>query len=77
MPWRRKLKPPPDLKNGRRLETLADARELLSTLPERHKESAYWRYAAALLMEAANGQRVALHEVDVQLARALRAEGLL
>jgi hypothetical protein len=77
MPWSRKLKPPLDLKDGRRLETLDDARRLLLTLPARHKESTYWRYAAALLMEAANDQTVALHEVEAQLARALKAEGLL
>jgi hypothetical protein len=36
MPWTRKLTPPIELKDERRLETLADVRELMLSIPESH-----------------------------------------
>jgi hypothetical protein len=37
MPWTRKLAAPIVLKNGRKIATLGQARELMLALPERHQ----------------------------------------
>jgi hypothetical protein len=39
MSWTRKLTPPIELKDSRRLETLADVRDLMLTLPERQLQN--------------------------------------
>lgn len=67
MPWNRKLKPPLTLTDGRRLETLADARLLFLGLPELHRSTAHWRHAGELMLGAANGRKSALAKVDDQL----------
>jgi hypothetical protein len=38
----RKLTPPIQLKDGRVLDTLADVRELMLSLPERHLQDGHW-----------------------------------
>jgi hypothetical protein len=76
-PWTRKLTPPIVLKGGRVLETLADVRELMLSLPERHLGNGHWVYAGQLLMAAATDKGVSMHEVQQQLSIALKAEGLI
>jgi hypothetical protein len=75
--WTRKLTPPIELKDNRVLETLADVRELMLSLPERHVRNGHWAYAGQLLMAAATDKGVSLHDVQQQLSIALKAEGLI
>ena len=77
MPWSRSLKPPLDLRDGRRLETLEDAAQLLFSLPPDHQRRPTWVYAAELMKDAAEGKRAALGEVDLQLYRALQQSRLI
>jgi hypothetical protein len=77
MAWTRKLTPPIEIKGNRRLETLADVRDLMLTLPERHLRNAHWVYAGQLLMAAATDKGVSIHDVQQQLAIALKADGLI
>jgi hypothetical protein len=77
MSWTRKLTPPIELNDGCRVETLADVRELMLSLPERHVRNGHWVYAGQLLMAAATDKGVSLHDVQQQLAVALKAEGLI
>jgi hypothetical protein len=75
MPWTRKLTPPIQLKDDRTLETVADVRELMLTLPERHLRNGHWVFANRLLMAAATGKGVSMHDLQQQLSIALKAEG--
>jgi hypothetical protein len=74
MAWTRKLTPPIELRHERRLETLADVRELMLSIPESHLRNGHWVYAGQLLMAAATDKGVSLHDVQQQLAIALKAE---
>jgi hypothetical protein len=76
--WSKKFWKPIVLRDGRELATLADARDLMLALPERHQSRPFWQYAAELLIDAA--ERSSRANVDgawAQLHRALTAEGLL
>jgi hypothetical protein len=77
MAWTRKLTPPVELEDGRRLETLADVRELMLSMSESHLRNGHWVYAGQLLMAAATDKGVSMHDVQQQLAVALKAEGLI
>jgi hypothetical protein len=78
MPWTRKFPQPIKLKDGRRIATLGQARELMLALPVRHRIRPFWQYAAELLIEAAErGNRASLDDAASQLSRALAAQGLL
>jgi hypothetical protein len=76
MPWTRELFAPIALKDGRTLVTLADARALMQTLPQRHQNNEHWLYAGGLMQEAAtfNG---AMRETQAHLTRALKVERLI
>jgi hypothetical protein len=76
MPWTLKLPSPIALKDGRVLATLDDARTLTRTLPAARQRDEEWHYAMALIEEAAtSGGPIRI--TVVQLARALKAEGLI
>jgi hypothetical protein len=78
MPWTRKLPEPIKLKDGRKIATLGQARELMLALPERHQIRPFWQYAAELLIDAAErGDRASVDDAAAQISRALAAEGLL
>lgn len=55
MPWSAPLSKPLTLRDGKKLETLADARRLILTLPDGDQERNAWQKAAELLMAAADG----------------------
>jgi hypothetical protein len=64
--------------DGRTIETLGDARDLVLSLPEPHQQNAHWRYASELLCKAAcAAEKYAVMDARAQTARALKAEGLL
>lgn len=59
------------------MTTLEDARDLMLSLPALHRENAHWRYAAELLLKAADRQeKYAVMDARAQMTRALTAEGL-
>ena len=75
MAWTRKLPAPINLKDGRTIATLADARDVMLSLPGIDQRSEHWLYAGALLPEAAtfNGP---MGVTLSQLTHALRTVGL-
>jgi hypothetical protein len=77
MVWSRKLIPPLVLKDGRVLETLSDARDMILGLPEGRRGEPYWRHAADLLRYAAENDREAIDDMRAQLNRALYRDGLI
>jgi hypothetical protein len=78
MPWTRKLPERIKLKDGRKIATLGQARELMLALPERHQSRPFWQYAAELLIDAAErGDRASVDDAAAQLSRALASKGCL
>ena len=55
MPWFRKLPMTIELKDGRTLITLADARALMQSLPASRQRSEAWFYVGALLAATFHG----------------------
>jgi hypothetical protein len=76
MPWTRKLTKPVVLIDRRSIATLSEARDLMFTLPESSQTVVVWQFAHRLMGEAAN-DKGALPDAEAQLARALKAEGLI
>jgi hypothetical protein len=74
MPWDRALTKTIVLKDGRRVTTLSEVRELIASIP--HREGAVWRYIGELLKEAAN-DRATVSEIEEILLRGLKSAGLL
>ena len=78
MRWPYRLHEPFTLVDGRKVSTLAEAREVMLALPELHRRNAHWRYAGELLKVAAqDGEKYAVMDARAQFARALTAEGLI
>jgi hypothetical protein len=73
------LSQPIELKDGRRLTSLDDARALMLGLPTRRRFNPYWEDAAELLMKARRrgGTPADIEALERKLARALKAEGLV
>jgi hypothetical protein len=76
MPWSRQFSPPIVLTDGRKLETLTQARELMLSLPAFQRHGIVWTLVAKRLDEAAS-DNVAVSEVQEMLVRGLKAAGLL
>lgn len=67
-----------ELADGRELATLAEARDLIRSLPEAQQRSAHWQYAGELLLKAADrGEKYAIMDARAQLTRALKTDGLV
>jgi hypothetical protein len=67
-----------ELKDGRMLKNVADARNFLISLPISRQASPTWRYTADLLRRALErNEKYATMDLRAQLARALFSEGLL
>ena len=78
MPWDEKFWTPIILKDGRRIESLSEARELMLSLPTLRRNSVMWQYTAELLKEAAADNTHLPHvDAETQLLLALKAEGLI
>jgi hypothetical protein len=78
MTWSRKLPKPLYLNDGRAIVTLAQARDVMLTLPYERQTNPYWQEAAEVLMKAAYRSRQdPIHDAGQHLSRALRADGLL
>jgi len=79
MVWTRRFTAPVLLKDGQALASLAQARDFILEMTERHKAKDSWQQASELLMKAATRSST---EGDVaraadQLKAALRADGLI
>jgi hypothetical protein len=76
--WPRPLPREVFLQDGRRIITLADARQVILDLPTRRQETQAWLEAGRLLLAASHrvASRVDLEACEQQLMIALKAEGL-
>ena len=63
------------LKDGRKIETLGDAHEIVTARPQFHEGARYWLDAFELLTLAAQNEGW-LVDAQRQLWRALRVDGL-
>ena len=78
MTWSRRLPEPLRLNDGRTIATLAEARDLMLTLPHDPEIDPRWREAAETLLKAAyRGRQDPIHDARRELSRALRANGLI
>jgi hypothetical protein len=76
MPWSRNLSAPIALIDGRMLETLSQAREMMLSLPAFQRHGIIWSLIAKRLDEAAS-DNVAVSELQGILLRGLKNAGLL
>jgi hypothetical protein len=60
MPWNSRLRHPIPLADGRVLRTLADARDMVLSLPERDQRRDKWQTLAAVLLSAAQADSPSL-----------------
>ena len=76
MSWTRTLPEPIALKDGRKIATLNQAREVMLAIPLSNRRFAVWRFAAQRLEDACGDERL-LQEAGELLTRALKVEGLI
>jgi hypothetical protein len=76
MTWTAEFWRPIALKDGRMIATLAEARDLITTLPSLHQGAEHWQDADEMLSRAATAPS-AVDDALAQLLRALKAEGLI
>ena len=78
MTWSRAFPESFILADGRKVETLSDAGQLVVGLPERNRANGYWVHAMERLMAAAEDPSAeALDRAARQFSIALRARGLM
>jgi hypothetical protein len=66
------------LRDGATVDTLAEARTLMCSLPKLHQRNAHWQYAGELLSRALDrGEKYSVIDARAQFERALMAEGLI
>jgi hypothetical protein len=76
MAWTDQFWKPIKLADGRVIKSLADARALMSALPDEKRESSHWRYATDILARAASSPSV-IDDALSQTLTALKADGLV
>jgi hypothetical protein len=78
MTWRRRLPETLYLKDGRKVATLAQARDVLLSLPAGRQADPLWQSAAQLLMETAyRSRRTPISDLRRQLLRTFVADRLI
>jgi hypothetical protein len=78
MAWISKFQRPIVLKDGRRILSLIQARDLIASLPPLHLKNAHWEYATDLVYDAARiSDDASINIAHGQLLRALKAERLI
>lgn len=78
MAWSRRLPAPLHLNDGRKIATLADARDLMVASSRRDQTNPHWSRAGDLLLEAAyRGRKATIADAGVELSLALKADGLM
>jgi hypothetical protein len=76
MLWDRRFGVPIALLDGRTIETLSDAREVLLTVTPIARRGAVWRYLSKLLIDAA-ADRASMIEVEEVLLRGLNSQRIV
>ena len=76
MAWTEPFWKPIKLRDGRALNTLADARELIAALPASKQAESRWQNSQALLTRASTSSS-AMDEALTVVLGALKAEGLI
>jgi hypothetical protein len=76
MPWSDQFWKPIKLNDGRVLNTLDDARELIATLPALKQAEGHWQDAGEMLVRAAAAPS-ARDDALAAMVRALKAERLI
>jgi len=76
MAWETKFWKPVKLKNGRTIETLGGARDLIRSLPQFRRRNPEWQFASELLARASEATSLA-DDTLAQLVRVLKAERLV
>jgi hypothetical protein len=74
MPWNSRLRHPIALADSRVLRTLADARDMILSLPKRDQQQEKWQTLTALLISAAQADNasltaIATHRIEEALRR--------
>jgi hypothetical protein len=78
MKWTSNFPRPVVLKDGRKVVSLVQARDLIVLIPSPHLQNAHWECATDFIYDAArSGDEVAIGVAYDQFLRALKAEGLL
>jgi hypothetical protein len=78
MTWHRRLPETLHLKDGRKFATLAEARDVLLSLPACRKADPFWLNAAQGLVQSAyRGRRTPISDIGSQLSRAFVAGELI
>jgi hypothetical protein len=78
MPWTSKFPTSIKLKDGRKILTIGDARELMSSLANGRQNDPAWQFAVELLQFASTrDDGTSAGQARAQLVRVLKAEGLL
>jgi hypothetical protein len=78
MTWHRRLPETLYLKDGRKVATLAEARDVLLSLPACRKTDPFWLNAAQWLMQNAyRSRRTPVSDIGSQLSRAFVAGELI
>jgi hypothetical protein len=78
MKWTSKFPRPIVLKDGRKISSLIQARDLIVLIPTDHLRNAHWEYATDLIYDAArSGDEVAIGLAYEQFTRALKEEALI
>jgi hypothetical protein len=67
---------PVKLKDGRKIETLGEARDLIGSLPQFRRRNSEWQFALELLAWASEATSLA-DDALAQFLRALKADGLV
>jgi hypothetical protein len=76
--WSRRLPFPLHLNDGRRIATLAEARDLMVASSRLDQTNPHWSRAGDLLLEAAyRGRKATIADAGAQLSLALKADGLM
>jgi hypothetical protein len=76
MPWTRKFPTSISLKDGRKILTIGDARDLMSSLADGRQNGPAWQFAVELLQHASTrDDATPAGQARAQLVRVLRADG--
>lgn len=77
--WTRQLQSALVLKDGRRIETIQDAIDFISSLPDARRTAEHWDLASDAVATAGRGRATHLDLAAAQrrLTAALKADGLL
>lgn len=78
MPWSRKFPTPINLKDGRKIPTIGDARDLMTSLADGRQNDPAWQFAVELLQYASTrDDPTPAGQARAQLVKILKADGLI